>query len=85
MGAVRDFLQHAGEDRQGTADETIRVRWLKGPMGRQLVELAGPMDGTGDETGATAPGRAPGRARTPAPPALTAGRTNAEIAAELGP
>ena len=33
---------------QGTADEKIRVRWLTGPVGRELVELAGPMDGTVD-------------------------------------
>jgi hypothetical protein len=29
---------------QGTLDEQMRVRWLRGPLGRQLVELAGPLD-----------------------------------------
>ena len=76
---------------QGTADESIRVRWLTGPVGRELVELAGPLD-------TPIPGSAAGEAG-PAPEAagpeldeserrllqlLTEGRTNAEIAAELG-
>jgi tetratricopeptide (TPR) repeat protein/DNA-binding CsgD family transcriptional regulator len=30
---------------QRTADEDVRVRWLRGPVGRELVRLAGPMDG----------------------------------------
>ena len=44
---------------QGTADESIRVRWLTGPLGRELVELAGPLDG------AVAPGRRPTAHRHP--------------------
>ena len=35
---------------QGTADEKIRVAWLTGPIGRELVELAGPMDLTVEPT-----------------------------------
>ena len=31
-------------DRPGTADERIRVAWLTGPVGREIVELAGPME-----------------------------------------
>ena len=76
---------------QGTADESIRVRWLTGPLGRELVELAGPLDAPGrDAAGDSAPGS------LPVAPAidlddtqrrllqlLTQGRTNAEIAAEL--
>ena len=72
---------------QGILDESIRVRWLKAPIGRELVELAGPMD---------AP-RAPLVAGASAKDAgadvdesdrqllrlLTEGRTNVEIAAEL--
>ena len=39
---VRDYLRSLlSRIAQGTADETIRVRWLTGPVGRQLVELAG--------------------------------------------
>ena len=80
---VRGYLQMTlSKIAQGTADETIRVRWLKGPVGRELVELAGPME------------LARGVAATDAGPSfddderrllqlLTEGHTNAEIAAEL--
>ena len=45
QGFVRGFLQSTlSRIAQGTADEAIRVRWLTGPVGRELVELAGPMD-----------------------------------------
>src|SRR5207247_3021805 len=29
---------------QRTLDEEVRVRWFLGPVGRRLVELAGPLD-----------------------------------------
>jgi DNA-binding NarL/FixJ family response regulator len=29
---------------QGTVDDDMRVKWLRGPVGRELAELAGPMD-----------------------------------------
>jgi DNA-binding NarL/FixJ family response regulator len=89
QGFVRGFLQSTlSRIAQGTADEAIRVRWLTGPIGRELVELAGPME-------APAPSAAePGSAAHAAQPSLdeaerrllqllTEGRTNAEIAAEL--
>jgi DNA-binding NarL/FixJ family response regulator len=72
---------------QGTLDESIRVRWLTGPVGRELADLAGPMDAP--------PGMAvaDGSAREGAPRVddtdrqllrlLTEGRTNTEIADEL--
>lgn len=42
---VRGWLQmQVSRIAQATADEEMRVRWLRGPWGRQLVELAGPMD-----------------------------------------
>ena len=45
QGSVQGFLQSTlSKIAQGTADETIRVRWLTGPVGCELVELAGPMD-----------------------------------------
>ena len=76
---------------QGTADETIRVRWLTGPVGRELVELAGPLDELGPETAAGAPDGSSAEAAGPSLDdterhllqLLTEGRTNAEIAAEL--
>ena len=89
QGFVRSFLQSTlSRIAQGTTDEAIRVRWLTGPIGRDLVELAGPME-------APAPSAAePGSAAHAAQPhldeadrrllqLLTEGRTNAEIAAEL--
>ncbi len=98
QGTVRGFL-HSTLSRiaQGTADEAIRVRWLSGPVGRDLVELAGPMNGPAREAaGAGEIGSAtPGSAAPAAGPnleagerqllqLLTEGRTNAEIAADLG-
>ncbi|TMB84999.1 MAG: hypothetical protein E6J39_02425 [Chloroflexi bacterium] len=29
---------------QGTVDDELRVKWLRGPVGRELAELAGPID-----------------------------------------
>ena len=44
---MRAYLQEVlSRMAQGTADEKIRVAWLTGPVGRELVELAGPMDVT---------------------------------------
>lgn len=43
--SVRTFLQVAlTRIAQGTADESIRVRWLRGPVGREIVELVGPLE-----------------------------------------
>ena len=94
---VRGHLQSTlSRIAQGTADEEIRVRWLKGPVGRQLVALAGPMDGL-EPAGAPGGDAGAGSPRTGAPSIwgslgdddrrllqlLTEGRTNAEMAAEL--
>ncbi len=90
QGFVRGFLQQTlARIAQGTADENIRVRWLTGPIGRQLVELAGPMD-----LPVAAAEPASEASATPGQPALedaerrllqllTEGHTNAEIATEL--
>jgi DNA-binding NarL/FixJ family response regulator len=92
QGFVRGFLQSTlSRIAQGTADETIRVRWLTGPVGRELVKLAGPMDTPAPEaaggTGAGAAGAAPATTLDETErrllQLLTEGRTNAEIAAEL--
>jgi DNA-binding CsgD family transcriptional regulator/tetratricopeptide (TPR) repeat protein len=89
QGFVRGFLQSTlSRIAQGTADEAIRVRWLTGPVGRELVELAGPMEAPAPD------GAAPTSAARDAGPRLddaerrllqllTEGRTNAEIAAVL--
>jgi DNA-binding CsgD family transcriptional regulator/tetratricopeptide (TPR) repeat protein len=74
---------------QGTLDEDMRVRWLRGPLGRQLVELAGPL--------AEPTTRTPADARTGGVDLaaldeaerqmlhlLTQGSTNSEIAEALG-
>jgi DNA-binding NarL/FixJ family response regulator/tetratricopeptide (TPR) repeat protein len=72
---------------QGTLDEPIRVRWLTGPIGRELAELAGPLDEPPAMPVAEA---AQGGAPQVSEPdrqvlrLLTEGQTNAEIADELG-
>jgi DNA-binding NarL/FixJ family response regulator/tetratricopeptide (TPR) repeat protein len=83
---VRGYLQQTlSRIAQGTADEKVRVAWLTGPVGRELVELAGPLE---------APAAVAREAATPGQPSideterrllqlLTEGRTNAEIAADL--
>ncbi len=94
---VRGYLQSTlSRIAQGTADEAIRVRWLTGPVGRELVALAGPMDGH-DPAGVPDGDAGTGSPATGAPAIwgslgdddrrllqlLTEGRTNGEIAAEL--
>ena len=86
QGFVRGFLQQTlARIAQGTADEKVRVAWLTGPVGRELVELAGPTAAPA----ATAPGgAAPGQPTLDETERrllqlLTEGRTNAEIAADL--
>ena len=91
QGFVRGYLQQTlSRIAQGTADEKVRVAWLTGPVGRELVELAGPMD---RGPARRRPSRGPGRPRRTARPRrdaerrllqlLTEGRTNAEIAIDL--
>jgi DNA-binding CsgD family transcriptional regulator/tetratricopeptide (TPR) repeat protein len=88
---VRGYLQTTlSRIARGTADEAIRVRWLAGPIGRELVELAGPVAAlaadAAAEDGAAAADAAPILDETERRllQLLTEGRTNAEIADELG-
>ncbi len=89
QGFVRGFLQQTlARIAQGTADEKIRVRWLTGPVGRELVDLAGPMEAP------AAAAAEPASAASSGQPdlddgerrllqLLTQGHTNAEIAIKL--
>jgi DNA-binding NarL/FixJ family response regulator len=90
--SVRGFLRSTlSRIAQGMVDETIRVRWITGPIGRALVELAGPIDAPAPETdGGVEAGSAMGEIGTTLDDMerrllqlLTEGRTNAEMAAEL--
>jgi DNA-binding NarL/FixJ family response regulator len=87
--AVRTYLQVAlARIAQGTADEAVRVRWLRGPVGRELVALVGPFEGAPD---GVAPAGAESHADAQDLDAvdrrllqlLTEGLTNHEMAAAL--
>jgi DNA-binding NarL/FixJ family response regulator len=71
---------------QGTVDDDMRVKWLRGPLGRELAELAGPMDeplpASEGETAAAAPALDDVDRRLLH--LLTHGSTNGEMATELG-
>jgi DNA-binding NarL/FixJ family response regulator len=67
---------------QRTMDDEIRVRWLRGPIGSQLAELAGPIDEplpTARDDGAPAFDDNERRLLR----LLTEGKTNSEIASNL--
>ncbi len=71
---------------QRTLDEDARVRWLRGPYGRELAELAGPIERIGSRPEPDGQGQAEqlrDEDRTLLH-LLTQGKTNSEIAAELG-
>lgn len=73
---------------QATLDDELRVRWLRGPLGRELVELAGGLDVDGMRTRVAVPG-ADGMAALDdldrrIAHLLTEGRTNRQMAEELG-
>jgi tetratricopeptide (TPR) repeat protein/DNA-binding CsgD family transcriptional regulator len=71
----------AGMIAQRTLDESMRVRWFRGPLGRELTELIGPSDvRTSSSAGADGDGD-PDQALLRS---LVQGRTNAEIAHDLG-
>jgi DNA-binding CsgD family transcriptional regulator len=66
---------------QRTMDEDVRVRWLTGPLGSEMVALAGPIDAAMASDG---DGGAPADADTFLLQSIVQGKTNAEIADELG-
>jgi DNA-binding NarL/FixJ family response regulator len=72
---------------QATIDDRVRVRWLRSPLGRELVDLAGAFEpavaGGVAGTSATAMGALDDTDRRIAK-LLTEGQTNSEMAAELG-
>jgi DNA-binding CsgD family transcriptional regulator/tetratricopeptide (TPR) repeat protein len=90
---VRTYLQIAcTRVAQGMADEQIRVRWLRGPIGKALVELIGPLEGPnavgadGSHTNTDAHGAGPDLDDVDRQllHLLTEGLTNREMAAALG-
>jgi DNA-directed RNA polymerase specialized sigma24 family protein len=77
---VRPFVQMSlAMIAQRTIDEDVRVRWLRGPLGSEMVALAGPIDAI-----AATAGSAPVDADSLLLQSLVQGKTNAEIAGELG-
>jgi tetratricopeptide (TPR) repeat protein/DNA-binding CsgD family transcriptional regulator len=69
---------------QGTLDEAIRVRWLRGPLGRELVELVGSFDEAGvTNRDGTFDGPDIDDVDRSLLRLLTEGNTNAEMAAKV--
>jgi DNA-binding CsgD family transcriptional regulator len=71
---------------QRTIDEDVRVRWFRGPTGREMTRLAGPIekasvvaDGNGHAGGDGAEDQDAQLLRS-----LVQGKTNREIAEEIG-
>lgn len=68
---------------QRTNDEEIRARWLRGPLGARLVELAGPLEGLTMRPGETSSGPPLDETDIELLRRLVEGLTNKEIAARL--
>ncbi len=66
---------------QRTIDEDVRVRWLQGPLGSEMVALAGPISTVVASDGQDG---APVEGNELLLQSLVQGKTNAEIAVELG-
>ena len=81
---VRQFVQLSlAMIAQRTVDEDVRVRWFRGPIGRELTAAAGTLETrTAAEAGATA--SALGGEDAELLRSLIQGRTNGEISQELG-
>jgi DNA-binding CsgD family transcriptional regulator len=63
---------------QRTMDEDARVRWLRGPLGREMTRLAGPIGAVPTSEGQ------PEGSDTALLRSLVQGKTNREIAEEMG-
>ena len=82
---VRPYLQlMLAMIAQRTIDEDVRVRWLRGPLGRELTKLAGPIASVPTASGAGGDGAPADAADTALLQSLVQGKTNREIAEELG-
>jgi DNA-binding CsgD family transcriptional regulator len=80
---VRPYLQLTlAMVAQRTLDEDVRVRWLRGPLGRELTRLAGPIASV--PSGQGGDGAPVDAADTALLQSLVQGKTNVEIAEELG-
>jgi DNA-binding CsgD family transcriptional regulator len=78
---VRPFVQRTlAMVAQRTVDEDVRVRWFRSPIGRGLTALVGPVDLVPAAEGA----EAPAGGDTELLKGLMQGKTNGEIAQELG-
>ena len=76
---LRPFLrQTLAMIAQRTVDEEVRVRWFRSPVGRELTRLVGPVDQRPAD-GAEYSGAGPALLK-----GLMQGKTNGEIAEELG-
>ncbi|MGH2540423.1 MAG: helix-turn-helix transcriptional regulator, partial [Actinomycetota bacterium] len=69
---------------QRTIDEDVRVRWFHGPVGREMSRLAGWIDAIPGPGPGDGDGRDPDSADTMLLRSLVQGRTNREIADDLG-
>jgi DNA-binding NarL/FixJ family response regulator len=69
---------------QRTVDEDIRVRWLRGPVGSELVRLAGPLEGLTIHPGGADGDGALDQSDIELFRPMIEGLTNREIAARLG-
>ena len=68
---------------QRTIAEDVRVKWFRGPVGRELSEMAGPLSWTPEADG-NGSGAELDEADAELLRCLIQGRTNAEIAEDLG-
>ena len=82
---IRTYLQITlAMAAQRTVDENLRVRWLRGPVGRELVKLAGPLEGLKMHPGATDGDGALDESDIELLRPMIEGLTNREIAERMG-
>jgi DNA-binding NarL/FixJ family response regulator len=81
--SMRQYLQMAlAMIAQRTLDEDVRVRWFRGPVGREMTRLAGPIQ-SAPSADATAAGHDVEDPDAALLRSLVQGKTNAEIAQDL--